>query len=157
MRAAAAIVVAALLAAPADGRTALGTYSNWGAFRDDSPPRCYAIARPVRRGTDAYATVSSWPRQGVRGQVHLRLSRALRPGAAIVLQIDDRRIALVGAGTNAWGRNPRADAAIVAAMRSARGMSIASVAATGGAFVDSYALKGAATAIDAATIACARG
>lgn len=147
----------ALVATPVAARTTLGTYDGWGAFRDEAPPRCFAIARPVRRGTRAFATVAAWPRAGVRGQLYLRLSRAVRPDAAIILQIDDRRIALVGAGTNAWGANPRADAAIVAAMRSARGMSVAGVAATGGAFADSYALKGAATAIDAATIACARG
>lgn len=156
MRTALALAVA-LLATPAQARTTLGSYDGWGAFRDEEPPRCFAIARPVRRGTAAFATVSAWPRAGVRGQVYLRLSRAVRPGAAIVLQVDDRRIALTGAGANAWAANPRADASIVAAMRSARGMSVASVAATGGAFADSYALKGAATAIDAATIACARG
>lgn len=155
--AAALTLLATPLATPLAARTALGTYDRWGAFRDEAPPRCFAIARAGQGGPGAFATVSAWPRAGVRGQVYLRLSRAVRPGAAIVLRVDDRRIALVGAQSNAWSADARADAAIVAAMRSARGMSVASVAATGGAFADSYTLKGAATAIDAATIACARG
>ena len=152
-----ASAAAALIATPAAARTALGTYRGWAAFRDEAPPRCFAIAQAVRRGTDAYATVSSWPRSGVRGQLYLRLSRDVRPGTAITLQIDDRRFALAGAGTNAWSPDARTDAGVVAAMRSARGMSVAGVAATGRAFADGYALAGAATAIDAATIACARG
>jgi hypothetical protein len=36
-------------------------------------------------------------------------------------------------------------------------MSIASVGASGGGFADTYRLKGAATAIDAAALGCARG
>jgi hypothetical protein len=35
-------------------------------------------------------------------------------------------------------------------------MSVASVAATGAGFAETYALKGAATAIDAAALGCAR-
>ena len=73
-----------------------------------------------------------------------------------MLLIDDRRFALVAGATDAWASDPRQDAAIVAAMRSARSMSIATVAATGSGFADTYILKGAATAIDAAQLGCAR-
>ena len=41
-------------------------------------------------------------------------------------------------------------------MRSASSMSVSSVGANGRAFADSYALRGAATAIDAAALGCAR-
>ena len=58
-----------------------------------------------------------------------------------------KRFPLVAGGADAWAPDPRTDAAIVAAMRSADRMRV------GG---DSYALRGAATAIDAATLACVR-
>lgn len=48
------------------------------------------------------------------------------------------------------------DAAIVAAMRSARSMNVSARDARGRRFADSYALDGGATAMDAATIGCAR-
>ena len=48
------------------------------------------------------------------------------------------------------------DAALIRAMRSARGISIEAVASTGQGFADSYRLRGAASAIDAAAIACSR-
>lgn len=148
-----------VVAHPANARTALGSFDGWAAFRDDSPLRCFAIAEPVRGGGGKwrpFATVSTWPQAGVRGQVQLRLGRALRAGAPVTLIIDDKRFALVAGGADAWAPDTRADAAIVAAMRSARSMSVASVAATGGGFVESYVLKGAATAIDAAALGCAR-
>jgi len=93
----------------------------------------------------------------VRGQFQVRLGREIRVGAPVTLIIDERRFALVAGGSDAWAPDARADAAIVATMRSARGMSVTSVAATGGGFAETYALKGAATAIDAAALGCARG
>lgn len=149
-----------LLAGPAAARDALGIYEGWGAFRDAAPSRCFAIAEPARKGHAKwrpFAAVSHWPRQRIRGQIHARLSREKREGAAVTLRIDERRFPMVAGGADAWAPDPATDAAIVAAMRSGRSMSISSVAANGAAFVDSYVLKGAATAIDAAALGCARG
>ena len=149
-----------LIASAAQARDSLGVFEGWGAFRDAQPFRCYAIAEPVRSGggkARAFASIAHWPSEAVRGQIHIRLSREKRSDAKITLSIDDRRITLVGGGADAWAANPRADAAIIAAIRSGRSMSIASVAATGGGFADTYALRGAATAIDAAALGCARG
>jgi hypothetical protein len=152
-----------LCAAPASARTVLGSFDNWSAFRDEKPVRCFAIAEPVRGGGGGgggkwrpFATVSTWPQARVRGQFYLRLSRASRAGAAVTLSIDGRRFSLVAGGADAWAADPRADAAIVAAMRSARAMSVTGVAATGGGFAETYLLKGAATAIDAAALGCGR-
>lgn len=149
-----------LIAAPAQARDSLGVFEGWGAFRDAQPLRCYAIAKPARSSGGKwrpFASIAYWPGEGVRGQIHIRLSREMRNGARIVLSIDDRRISLVGSGADAWAANPRADASIIAAVRSGRSLSIATVAATGGGFADTYRLKGAATAIDAAALGCARG
>lgn len=103
-----------------------------------------------------YVSVASWPQAGVRGQFYVRLGRERRAAAPVVLTIDERRFALVAGGADAWAPDPRIDAAIVAAMRSARAMTVSSTAATGGGFAETYALKGAATAIDAAALGCAR-
>lgn len=149
-----------LIVVPAQARDSLGVFEGWGAFRDAQPYRCYAIAEPVRGGAGkrtAFASIAHWPSEGVRGQIHIRLSREKRSDAKITLSIDGRRIALVGSGADAWAANPRADAAIIAAIRSGRSMSIATVSASGGGFADTYALPGAATAIDAAALGCASG
>lgn len=142
----------------AQPRDSLGVFEGWGTFRDAQPFRCYAIAAPIQSGSGnlrAFASIAQWPGQGVRGQLHVRLSREKRSEAKITLSIDGQRIGLVGGGVDAWAANPRADAAIIAAMRSGQSMSIATVAATGGGFADTYRLKGAATAIDAAALGCA--
>lgn len=153
---------ALLLAAPAMARDALGIFEGWGAFRDPAGaagPRCYAIAQPVtRRGEAArgFAAVGTWPRARVRGQFHARLSRVRRADAPVILTVGERRFALVAGQVDAWAADARMDAQLVAAMRSASSMSVASVGADGRGFADAYALRGAATAIDAAALGCAR-
>lgn len=141
-------------------------FGEWAAFRDAEVPRCYAIAaaEPQRsssaaRGSAqnaAYADVATWPRRGVRGQVHFRLSRELHENPRLSLTIGGERFALTGGGIDAWAEGPRADAAIVAAMRSASRMSVSAVDRSGRRFTDRYGLDDAATAMDAATVGCAR-
>ena len=153
---AAAMPAVALAASP----TALGIFDGWGAFRDPATPRCYALAAPSATiGTPkvkAYASVGYWPKSRIRGQFYVRLSKERAPGRELRLTIGGRRFILTGNGAHGWAGDPRMDAAIVAAMRSAPSMSIESGTATGGAIVDTYRLRGAASAIDAAALGCAK-
>lgn len=149
----------ALLAAPLAAKDSLGVFDDWGAFSDAAVPRCYAIALPTNARSEAaaaFASVGTWPRQDVRGQIHLRLSRAIAPSSAISLSVSGQRFELTGAGTDAWAKDRRMDAAIVAAMRSASSMSVSARDRAGRRFTDRYSLAGAATAMDAATVGCAR-
>jgi hypothetical protein len=138
-------------------RDALGVWSSWGAFRDPSPLRCFAIARPVERGRSGqpFASIATWPGQGARNQLHVRLSRARSPNARVTLAIGERRFELRAGDADAWAPDSRTDAAVVAAIRDGRSMSVETIATNGAAFADTYALKGAATAIDAAALGCA--
>lgn len=142
----------------ADARDSLGAFENWAAFRDPGVPRCYAIAKPARSETNGrwrpFASVGNWPHANVRGQIHVRLSHEIAPRSGINLSIGDQRFALVGGGADGWAPDRRADAAIVAAMRSGTIMSVSARARTGAGFSDIYILRGAATAIDAAALGC---
>lgn len=146
-----------LLAAPLAARDSLGVYDGWAAFRDDTPPRCYAIAKAKGASSaPAYATIANWPDKNVRGTVHLVLSRDVAGGAPARLTVGNQRFDLVTKGRNAWAKDARGDAAIIAAIRSAERMSVSARSAKGGNFSDRYALSGVATAIDAATVGCAK-
>ena len=150
-------VPAIALAAP---RAALGIFDGWGAFRDPATPRCYAIAAPAATiGTPqvkAYASIGYWPKSRIRGQFYIRLSKARRAGSELRLTVGSRRFILTGNGAHGWASDARMDAAIIAAMRSAPSMSVESVTANGGSIADTYRLRGAATAIDAAALGCAK-
>ncbi|MFM2301772.1 MAG: hypothetical protein RLZZ84_1508 [Pseudomonadota bacterium] len=156
---AAAIAVSAAFAPPALARDALGVFGEWAAFRDAAVPRCYAIAMAapsmLQRDYQPYADVAWWPRQQLRGQVHFRLSRKLATNAPITLTINGQRFALTGGGGDAWAVDKRGDAAIVAALRSAREMTVSARDASGTGFSNTWQLAGVATAMDAAAVGCA--
>ena len=154
------VLFATLVAAPVMARDSLGVFGEWAAFRDPAVPRCYAIAMAApsskQRDYQPYADVGTWPRQNLRGQVHFRLSRKLQPGATIVLSLGGERFQLTGGGGDAWAADRRMDAAIVAGMRSASEMTVNARGADGKGFSNTWQLAGAATAMDAATVGCAR-
>jgi hypothetical protein len=146
-------------AAPASAQQqSIGVFGLWGAFRDAA--HCYAISRAQGRSNNgaepAFAAIGWWPGRGIRGQLHFRFSRAKRPGSAVLLRIDGHVFQLIGGGGNGWAPDPPADAEIVAAMRTGIEMNVETRSMAGGLVRDVYPLRGAATAIDAAAIACAR-
>lgn len=155
-----ALAAAAALASPLAARDSLGMFADWGAFRDPAAPRCYAIAKArdstSQRDYQPYATVATWPRRGVRGQVHLRLSRKLAAEPQLSLRVGSQKFALTGSGADAWAVDRSGDAAIVAAMRSATTMTVTARDARGRRFANTYDLEGAATAMDSATVGCAK-
>lgn len=148
-----------LAAYPAAAREPLGLFDGWAAFRDPQPTRCYAIAEPELRRNGAFrpfAAVATWPQRRVRGQLHIRLRETKEKGAPVLLWVDDRRFRLVAGGADAWALDAKADAAIVAAMRGGRRMRVETRSVRGRVISDSYPLRGVATAIDAAAVACAK-
>jgi hypothetical protein len=134
----------------------LGIFGSWGAFRNAG--RCYAIAEPFEAppalGWHAFAAIGHWPTVRGGGQLHVRLSREKRPGSAVLLNIDGHSFQLLGGGRDAWAADARADQEIQAAMRTGIEMAVETRSTDGMAVRDHYRLRGAATAMDAAAVAC---
>ena len=153
-------LLAISLAAAVEPKSVLGVFGDWAAFAEPALQRCYAIARMEGGSRPSqpvgYASVGFFPGRGVRAQPFFRLSRPKRAGSAAILTVDGRPFRLVGSGHDAWPRDRRADVAVVAGMRGGTRMQLTSYGVNGRRFVDRYALRGAATAIDAAAIACVR-
>lgn len=150
------LLMLALAAPAAAQRQSLGVFGGWAAFRD--PGRCYAIAAPVAgaRPEDwrPFFSIGHWPARAQGGQIHVRLSRAKRDGSAVLARIDGQSFQLVGRGRDAWAPDGRADEALMRAMRTGINLTVETRAANGARFRDVYQLRGAASAIDAAALAC---
>ena len=151
------LLIGATGAAAAQPRP-LGIFGTWGAFDDGQ--RCYAITQPFEgpaaEGWQSFASVGHWRSRGPGGQVHVRLSREKRPGSAVLLRIDGNNYQLIGGGRDAWAPDGRADIDIQAAMRTGIDMVVETRSVRGALVRDHYRLRGAATAMDAAALACAR-
>ena len=125
-----------------------------------SVPRCYAIAESEeitgKAEKKSYVDIGFWPKRAIRSQFHARLSRERSANSHIILSVAGKRFQLAGSRSDGWSQDRRMDAAIVAAIRSAKVMTIESTGRNGRPIVDAYLLRGAATAIDAASLGCSR-
>jgi len=153
-------LAASILSIPAIAKDSLGIFNSWGAFRDPEIPRCYAIAESEEiRGKaerKSFAAVGFWPRREIRRQFHVRLSRDRSTNSRLMVSIAGRRFQLTATRSDGWSQDKRMDAAIIAAIRSSTSMTVESVGRDGKPIVDAYRLRGAATAIDAASLGCSR-
>jgi len=142
--------------ATAQQRQPLGVFGTWGAFSGQG--RCFAISEPLEAPAQRrrpFASVAHWPGRAPGAQLHIRLSQEKRQGSAVILRIDGRSFQLMGGGDNAWAPDARADVEIQTAMRTGIDMVVETRSAEGRAVRDRYRLRGAATAMDAAALACA--
>ncbi|WP_129793601.1 hypothetical protein [Sphingosinicella sp. CPCC 101087] len=147
-----------IMATPAAAQQqSLGIFGMWGAFSGGG--RCYAISEPfrspAREALRPFVAIGHWPGRRISGQVHVRLSREKRQGSAVLLRIDGRSFQLRGGGRDAWAPDERADDEIIAAMRTGIDMVVETRSSRGLLVRDHYRLRGAATAMDAAALACA--
>lgn len=155
------LVLAALaLGGTAVARDSLGVFGTWGAFRDPGVPRCYAIAMAEKvngreQAFQPYFTVGYWPKRSIRGAVHVRLARRLAPGSSVNVSFPEANFTLQAGQADAWPMDQRANAGIIAALRSAPRVVVTAQGADGRKFRDVYALPGAASAMDAAALGCA--
>ncbi|MCY1671318.1 hypothetical protein OVA07_09875 [Novosphingobium sp. SL115] len=155
------MMLACTLSGAALARDSLGIFNTWGAFRDAAVPRCYAIATAEkvagrRQDFQPYFTVGHWPGRNIRSAVHVRLARRLAPGSKVIVSFPEANFALQTGQADAWPADQRTNAGIIAQMRSARRMVVIASGADGRGFRDIYPLAGAASAIDAAALGCAR-
>ena len=162
MRAVAALLafVLAAISLPVAAKESLGIFYGWGAFRDADVPRCYAIAESQditgKAERKSYISVGYWPRRDAHAQFYVRLSRDRSVNSRVMVGIGGRRFQLIANRSDGWAQDRRIASAIIAAMRSANSMTIESTGRDGRPIVDAYLLRGAATAIDAASLGCSR-
>jgi len=155
----AALAVAfAAAPAPAEARgTILFAGGGWAAI--DRGGVCEALARSVLQApkgkTQATAGFAFAADRRRWGEFHAHLSRLPRAGSSVMLDIGGQPFLLVARADWAWSRDSAQEQAIIAAARNAPAMRIEARDGAGHRFVDTYALGGAATAIDAAAAGCA--
>ena len=129
----------------------------WAAI--DRGATCEALARSVlvapKGRTQATAGFAFTADRRRWGEFHAQLSRIPRAGSSVMLDIGGQPFLMVTRGVGACCGGGRHEQAIIAAARNASAMRIEARDADGRRFVDTYALGGAPTAIDAAAAACA--
>jgi hypothetical protein len=142
-------------AIPAQAARVLIAGERWAAI--DFGARCEARSSGMwpKSGTRPFAGFA-FDRLGRRnGQFYVHLSRPARAGATIIATIGSEPFLLVGRGEWAWSRSAGQQQSMIHAIRYGDWMRIDARDEGGSRIVDRYAVRGAATAIDAAAARCA--
>ena len=154
MRWLAALVL--MLATPAAAAQLLFAGGQWVAL--DRGGTCEAASRSLRiaeKGKVQARAGFAFDANGARrGQFFAEMSRVPRAGSTVILTVGTQPFMLDTREHWAWSRDPRQEAAIIAAVRAASGMRVDSRDASGRRIIDRYLLDGAPTAIDAAAARC---
>lgn len=144
-----AAAIALFVPAVGQARDEPRAFGRWAVFRDARTGRCRAMTLAL--GGQGAATLTFTLAPGLRPQLHLQLRR---PVSRAELRLEERRFPLLVRGAEAWAADARTDAAIVAGVRREGRLEVRANDAHGGHFRDSFTLAGAASAIDAAAVAC---
>ncbi|APG63641.1 hypothetical protein LPB140_06050 [Sphingorhabdus lutea] len=154
-----AILAVSIFSAPVFARELTGIFGDWGAFDDrDDSGRCFAMAKPAKTNAPgdngAFFSVGFWPKDRVYHQIQVRFSRERSTNAGVILSAGGRSFRLTAGRLNGWAKDRKMDIAIISAMRSANSISVEAVGRDGRPIVDVYRVKGSASAIDSALLAC---
>ena len=144
-------------AVPAGGQTRLFAGGNWAAL--DRGAICDAGTRAERVAINGKVqAIAGFAFSADRrrwGEFYTRMSRPVRPGSSVILQVGNQPFLLVANGHWAWSRGAQQQDAIIGAIRANPRMKVEARDPLGARFRDYYVLGGAPTAIDAAAARCA--
>jgi hypothetical protein len=151
------LALCATAAAPAATQTRLFAGGYWAAL--DRGAVCDAATRgeiiAAKGKVQAIAGFTFSPDRRRWGEFYTRMSRPVRPGSSVLLQVGNQPFLLVAKGHWAWSRGPRQQEGIIAAVRANARMKVEARDPSGRRIRDYYLLAGAPTAIDAAAARCA--
>lgn len=151
------LLVFAAIPALANAETRLFAGGNWAAL--DRGAVCDAGTRAERIATkNKVQAIAGFAFSADRkrwGEFYTRLSRPVRPGSSVILQVGSQPFLLAGRGHWAWSRGSQQQDAIIAAVRGNARMKVEARDPRGVRIRDYYVLAGAPTAIDAAAARCA--
>jgi hypothetical protein len=141
----------------AAGQERLFAGGHWAALDRgtvcDAGTRAERIA--VKGKVQAIAGFAFTPDRRRWGEFYTRMSRAVRPGSSVILQVGSQPFLLVARGHWAWSRGRPQQESIIAAVRARPRMKVEARDPAGRRFRDYYLLGGAPTAIDVAAARCA--
>ena len=148
------ILAAALFALPATASaetvTKVETVSDWSLFADDAKPHKFCFVSSEPKSTDPADTAreapraytSAWPKDGVKGEVSVRLGFQTMKGTEISASGAPEGFQLVASDARAFVKDATQELKLVEAMKKGAKLTLSSKTQTGVAVTDTYSLTG---------------
>jgi len=164
LRTAAAAVTVALAGSIALAQTvkSIGTFSSWTAFTHGEAASllCFATAQPTKqepsgaKRNPAFVYVSSWPKDGVKAELSVRVGYPLKGGSDVMLAVGSSSFKLFVHGDRAYVADATEELKLIEAMRRGSMMTVQGTSERGTTTTDTYSLAGISQALQAVTTNC---
>jgi len=160
----AAITLSVLAPARADAQAVklIGTFNDWRVYAHESGASriCFAASQPNAtepagaRRDSIYFYVSSWPKEGVKSEVSVKIGYPLRKGSAVTVTIGSTAFNLFTDDDKAFVADPNAELKLIEAMKKGDVMIVRGTSQRGTQTTDTYSLLGVTKALEAVTAGC---
>ena len=164
LRAGGVIALVALTGSVALAQTvkSIGTFSSWTAFThgEGGSLLCFATAQPTKQAptgakrSPAFVYVSSWPKDGVKAEVSVRVGYPLKGGSDVTMSVGNAEFKLFAHGDRAYIADAGEELKLIEAMRRGSTMTIVGTSERGTTTTDTYSLAGITQALQAVTTSC---
>ena len=159
LRAGAVIAGVALTGSVALAQTvkSIGTFSSWTAFThgEGTSLLCFVTAQPTKqepagaKRSPAFVYVSSWPKDGVKAEVSVRVGYPLKGGSDVTMEIGNASYKLFAHGDRAYIADAGEELKLIEAMRRGASMTVVGTSERGTTTTDTYSLAGITQALQA--------
>lgn len=140
----------------------IGTFSSWTSFTHGEAASllCFATAQPSKQEPSgakrdpAFVYVSSWPRDGVKAEISVKIGYALRKGSDVTLAVGSSTFKLFAHGDRAYVADATEELKLLEAMRRGSTMTVRGTSERGTSTTDTYSLAGITQALQAVATNC---
>lgn len=160
----ASLVMLCGMAEPALAQTAklLQKYSGWSAYVTEGGGSkvCFVVAQPTEKKPKnvkrdpAYFYVSSWPGDGVKNEISVKIGYPFKAGATVTATVAGQKFTLFTKEEGAFIEKADVESKMVQALGKGGGMTIQGRSQRGTVTIDEYSLDGAKDALDRITQEC---
>ncbi len=164
LRTAAGAVGVALVTslAMAQSVKSIGTFSSWTSFTHGEGAKllCFATAQPAKqepgnaKRDPAFVYVSSWPKDGVKAEVSVKVGYTLRKNSEVTLSVGTSSFKLFVNGDRAYIADATEELKLLEVMRKGSTMTVQATSERGTTTTDTYSLAGISQALQAITTGC---
>lgn len=140
----------------------IGTFSSWTAFTHGEAASllCFATAQPTKqeptnaKRNPAFIYVSSWPKDGVKAEVSVRVGYTVRKDSDVTVAVGSASFKLFGRGDRAYVADATEELKLIEAMRKGSTLIVRGTSDRGTATTDTYSLAGISQALQAVATTC---
>ena len=140
----------------------IGTYSSWTAFThgEGASLLCFATAQPTKqepagaKRNPAFVYVSSWPKDGVKAEISVRVGYQLKNGSDVTMSVGNASFKLFVHGDRAYIADAGEELKVIEAMRKGSSLTVVGTSERGTTTTDTSSLAGISQALQAVATNC---